>query len=540
MTTILVVDDRALDRKYLRALLSHSGFEVIEARDGAEALVAVLEKRPNLVISDLLMPEVDGFEFVRRMRQRAEIAATPVLFYTATYRAAEAQALAADCGVIEILPKPAEPGDLLKKVEQMLEQPPAVVAGTPPDFYERYARLLRDKLDRKVHDLEVALENVQRTETRLELAAERTNIVMETARVGIWNLDLVTNSLVWSDSLSVVFGLDPELTPKTLDEFRPLVYPEDRQRVNDAFEAAIRTGADFSAQFRTLDSDGKIRWIYGRAKFQRDDSGRPVRCVGVGVDVSDRIELELQLRQVQKLESIGQLAAGVAHDFNNILTAILGYTELIVESFPDGDQRRADLIDVIAAARRGTSLTRQLLTFSRRQVLDPKSVDLNGIVEDLRPMLRRLIGERIELQAKLGPRLSHVWADTGQLDQMIMNLAVNARDAMPSGGRLIIETANVELAESLVGAHATVPPGRYVRLAVSDTGIGMDRQTKDRLFEPFFTTKAAGKGTGLGLATVYGIVRQSDGYVLVESAPNEGARFEIYFPPADQAKSAVA
>ncbi len=259
---------------------------------------------------------------------------------------------------------------------------------------------------------------------------------------------------------------------------------------------------------------------------------------GVGValrDISERKRLERQLLHSQKMEAVGRLAGGVAHDFNNLLTTILGYSELMLMKLPESSPVRADVEEILKAGQRAVGLTRQLLAFSRKQVIEPKVVNLNAVIEEAAKMLRRLIGEDVDLATSLDPSLGSVRVDPGQIEQVLMNLAVNSRDAMPRGGRLTLETRNVTFDASASRLHFGAPPGAYVLLAVTDTGMGMDAETRSHLFEPFYTTKEKGTGTGLGLATVYGIVKQSDGYIFVYSEPGKGTTFKIYLPRVEAA-----
>ncbi len=316
---------------------------------------------------------------------------------------------------------------------------------------------------------------------------------------------------------------------------------EDRRTIEESIQEAFEKGRT-TAEVDLVSRDGtRTPYFFTGELVVLDDR----RCiVGTAIDLVERRRLESQLRQSQKMEAIGRLAGGVAHDFNNVLTVILSNSEMLAGGLGPEDPRRQELIEIRDAAQRAATLTRQLLAFSRKQVLKPRVLSLNAVVVTLEKMLRRLIGEDIELATELQPELWAVEADPGQLEQIIMNLAVNARDAMPEGGRLSIATDNADIDDGFAREHFPMVPGRYVMLAVSDSGAGMDAETQRHIFEPFFTTKPRGRGTGLGLSMVYGIVKQSGGYIWAYSEPGEGAKFEVYFPCAEgdrsDAKAALA
>jgi PAS domain S-box-containing protein len=288
------------------------------------------------------------------------------------------------------------------------------------------------------------------------------------------------------------------------------------------------------------DAAGRRRWLYTVKRPLVGPDGSADQVLGVATDTTERRRAEEQLRQAQKMEAVGQLAGGVAHDFNNLLGVIVGSADLLQKDIGAQHPGARRLEQIRKAAERATGLTRQLLAFSRKQVLQPRVLDLNAVVADVEKMLGRLLGEDIEIVTVRGADLGRVKADPGQIEQVIVNLAVNARDAMPGGGKLIFETANVDLDENYLRAHAGARPGPHVLLAVSDTGRGIDAQTLPRIFEPFFTTKEKGKGTGLGLSTVYGIVKQSGGYIMVYSEPGHGSSFKVYLPRVDDAAEPLA
>jgi two-component system cell cycle sensor histidine kinase/response regulator CckA len=306
--------------------------------------------------------------------------------------------------------------------------------------------------------------------------------------------------------------------------------PEDVARLKET--VAQSSGLAVPGQWRHRLKDGRMIEVEV-ASHTMSYAGRPA-VLSVLHDVTQRNQLEEHLRQAAKMEAVGMLAGGIAHDFNNLLTIINGYSHILLNALPSGDPNHTAVEQIMKAGERAATLTRQLLAFSRRQVLQPRIVNLNDLVGGLDTMLRRLIGEDVDLRFAPARDLGQVNADPGQLEQVVMNLVVNARDAMPDGGILTIETRNVELDENYLCSHGTIKPGKYVVLIVSDNGIGMDAETKARLFQPFFTTKAQGKGTGLGLTTVFGIVKQSDGGVEVYSELGNGTSVKVYLPRADQ------
>jgi PAS domain S-box-containing protein len=373
----------------------------------------------------------------------------------------------------------------------------------------------------------------QRNAVALRTAEERMRFALQSAGVGIWDLDYTTGVLQWSDIAQAQYGLEPGSFPGTFEAFIERVHPEDQSSAQQTIENALKRGGDFTTQHRTIWPDGTVHWLSGAGRVVLGEDGQPLRAIGISLDVTETQRLTEQFQQSQKMEAIGRLAGGVAHDFNNLLTAILGYCELLLSDIGPTDPRRADLKEIHDAGQRAAGLTRQLLAFSRKQIVAPMVVDLNVIVSDLQDMLRRLIGEDVTIRVRLASDLAFVKVDRGQVEQVIMNLAVNARDAMPNGGALTIETANVELDEHYAALHLGARPGRYVALTVTDTGTGMTPEVQARLFEPFFTTKEPGKGTGLGMATVFGIVTQGGGTVGVYSEVGKGTSFKVYFPRSD-------
>jgi PAS domain S-box-containing protein len=370
---------------------------------------------------------------------------------------------------------------------------------------------------------------------QLRDSEERFRAMFESAAIGTGVIDLEGRIVTSNRALEQIVGYDKDELAR-LNAFE-LTHPDDRSRELELFgELTAGKREEYRLEKRVLAKSGQVVWAHHTVSLVRDAFTKPKFAIAMLEDITprkeaeeERVRLESQLRQAQKMEAVGQLAGGVAHDFNNLLTAIRGYSEFALTRVGDGNPGlQKDIEEISKSADRASSLTRQLLAFSRKQLLQPRILQLNDVVGEVDKMLRRLIGEDIEVVTIFGRTLGRVKADPGQIEQVLVNLVVNARDAMPEGGKLTIETSNVDVDDELSAKHEGLSPGRYVMLAVHDTGHGMDAETRSRLFEPFFTTKEQGKGTGLGLATVYGIVKQSGGYVIVESEPGEGATFMVF------------
>ncbi len=370
----------------------------------------------------------------------------------------------------------------------------------------------------------------KRAEEALRESEERFRQIAENITEVFWLTDPQRTEVIYvSPAYEEIWGRSRQSLCQSPASWGKTIHSEDRQRVLEAVTAKQVKG-EFDMEYRIVRPDGSIRWIRDRAYPILNEKGEVHRIAGIAEDITQEKQLAEQFRQSQKMDAIGQLAGGIAHDFNNLLTAIDGYSGFVLEQVASDNPLRKDVEEIKKATERAAALTHQLLAFSRRQVMQPARLNLNELVAGMEGMLRRLIGENIELVTVCAPDLAPVRADPHQFEQVIMNLTVNARDAMLEGGRLTIETANVGLDEPFIQQHVGAQLGAYAMLSVSDTGCGMDAGVQKHLFEPFFTTKEKGKGTGLGLSTVYGIVKQSGGYISVYSEPGRGSCFKIYLP----------
>lgn len=378
-------------------------------------------------------------------------------------------------------------------------------------------------------------------EEQLHVFAQRLALATESAGLGIWDLDLETNQLVWDERNYELYGLATDAMAPTVALWEERVHPDDLPALQIAYADALAGTADYHTQFRVLLPDGQLRYLESYATVQRRDDGTPRRMIGVNWDITQRKNLEIeneqlteQFYQAQRLESIGRLAGGIAHDFNNLLVPISSYAELGQRKTSAGESTHTYFGRIKDAADRAAALTRQILAFSRKQNMEMKAVDLNQTVEGFQSMIQRFIGENIELSLELSPSLLPIMADAGQIEQVLMNLVVNARDAMPNGGNLTVATSKEYISAEYAANHDEMRPGLYMVLTVRDNGIGMDETTKQRVFEPFFTTKPQGQGTGLGLATVFGIVKQHQGAIEIYTKVGHGTTFKVSLPTSQE------
>lgn len=495
---LLIVEDRPEDRELIEHELTKGKvlFESRAAERRDEYLAALKEFKPDVVISDFALPQFDALEALSILRHYQP--GVPFLLVTG----AQSEEVAVECM------KRGADDYILKSTLKRL--PSAVLNALKKRETE--------------HQKEKAEEDLRAQEEQYRLIAEHTRDL-------IYLLDPKGQFTYLSPSFQKTLGYAPEelIGKKAFS----LLHPDDKIGARKAFQEALESRTGRTVPYRCKTKTGAWVLFESVVSWAFDDKGVPNKAVIVSRDIDDRKRLEEQVRQAQKMEAVGRLAGGVAHDFNNLLTAITGYSDLLLRSLDRMDPRRADVEEIKETAARAATLTQQLLAFSRRQITQPTVLDLNHVVSNLEKMLRRLIGEDIQLKTVLAPNIHRVRADLGQMEQIIINLGVNSRDAMPEGGKLAIETSNVEIRSGAKNAR-DIPPGQYAVISVTDTGCGMDPKILNHLFEPFFTTKEKGHGTGLGLSTVYGIVQQSAGHIRVQSAPGEGTTFWIYLPRVEE------
>ncbi len=396
-----------------------------------------------------------------------------------------------------------------------------IVVGVLASVLMRRQLELEHAFDDQARALHTAAERLRRQEEQVRIAIEATGLYL-------WVWDLRTNDMEVAEELRRALGMHPA-ERMTIERYLEFVHPEDRERVRRELDRLMERGGRTQVEYRLQLPNGTERAIHATAMMQRDMAGEMVRLIGALNDITEQRELEARLQQSQKMESIGTLAGGIAHDFNNLLTAMMGHGQFAMAALPPDSDVRPEVEAMLIAADRARLLTRQLLAFSRRQILQPRPLDLNDVVRDIARLLHRIIGEDIRLELDLADTPLQVHADAGQLTQVLLNLATNARDAMPRGGSFRIQTVS-ETVSPARARELEIQPGRYAVVQARDTGVGMSAGTMARIFDPYFTTKPVGRGTGLGLSMAYGIVRQSNGHIRVESEPEHGTCFFVMLP----------
>lgn len=541
---ILIVDDSSFERKVLRYILETHGYEIMDAEDGLDGLEKVRAYRPNVVISDILMPRMDGFQFLRNMKKDAQLKTIPFIFYSVTYTGDKDIELGLSMGANAYIIKPKKPEEFLKELKRAIEKVKSKEGArktpiiTEETFLKEYSHVVALKLEEKVQALEKEIAERKHLQNKLIEANARLEYLLNTSPAVIYSCKPSGNfgATFIGNNIKSQMGYEPNEFTGNSEFWVTHIHPEDVSRVLGEKNSIFEKGYNV-IEYRFQHKDGTYRWMHDELKLIRDVDGHPMELVGFRIDITDykRMQEEQaktreQLFHAQKMESVGKLAGGVAHDFNNILTAIVGYGSLL-QNMTKGNELAEDFVQrILKSAERAANLTRGLLVFSRKQPVDLKPENLNEIVKETESILSRLISEDIKVQTRLTDKRCIVMADSGQIEQVLMNLATNAKDAMLKGGLLSISTDIVEMDDGFIKTHGYGKPGKYALLSLADTGTGMDEKTKERIFEPFFSTKEVGKGTGLGLAIVHGIVTQHNGYVDVSSEVGKGTTFRVYLP----------
>lgn len=514
---VLIIDDNPHNLRMISDFLEGPEFNILVAEDGESGLERAGYVLPDIILLDVLMPGIDGFETCRRLKAQKETREIPVIFMTALSEA-EHKVKAFQTGAVDYITKPFHKEEVLARLMVHLR-----IRELTSGLREAKA-----SLEKRVAERTAQLAEANETLTASEYQLDR---IINSVGDPIFVKDRQHRWILLNDAFCSFTGYSREmLIGKSDYDFFPR-HEADEFLAGD--EIVFNTGKENINEEHVTNAKGIVRTVLTKKTRYIDEKGAAY-IVGITRDVTDSKILEAQLRQAAKMEAIGTLAGGVAHDFNNLITVIIGHSELLLRDMDDTPTPLNNGIRQIKrAGESAAALTRQLLTFSRKQVIQPQSVNVNTALAQIRKMLGRIIGEDIEVTTILSPDLWNVISDPALIEQIVMNLAINARDAMPNGGKLTIETSNIQLDNSYTDQHAVVMPGNYVMLAVSDTGSGMDAETQSHIFEPFFTTKEKGKGTGLGLATVFGIVKQNNGHIWVYSEPGCGTTFKIYLPQAE-------
>jgi PAS domain S-box-containing protein len=536
---ILLVDDQPAKLLSYEVILADLGQTLLKATSPREALAQLLRADVAVVLMDVQMPELDGFELASMIREHPRFEKTAIIFVSAIHLTEIDRLKGYAAGAVDYLSVPIVPEVLRAKVNIFVE------------LYRKTRQLERvnEELETRVRERTAELEASNR---RLQASERRRSLALAAGSMGSWDWNTATGEMKWDAGQYKIFGVEEDAFSPTLKNVLGLIHPEDSPLLAEAIDRAL-TGDDLHLRFRILRADGSMRWCITSGTAAPDENGQLVHLTGVTYDVTEQTEAKIalerlndelerrieertrereaalaQLFEAQKNEAIGQLTGGVAHDFNNLLMAVLGSLELLKKRVQEPRALRL-VQNAFEGAQRGATLTKRLLAFARRQELKPQAVSLHELVEGMEDLLRRAVGPSVTIQSELAPHLAPVHADPNQLELALLNLAVNARDAMPEGGTFYIGAEEIAIDTDQPEGLARGP---YVQITVSDTGAGMDQATLARATEPFFTTKGPGKGTGLGLSMVQGMVAQSGGTLRLRSTSGAGTRIDILLPTA--------
>ena len=524
---ILAIDDNRDNLMALRAVVADRLPEsrLLTALNGPQGLELALAENPVVILLDIVMPGMDGYEVCRKLKKDERLQTIPVLFLTALKTDRDSRIKALEAGAEGFLSKPLDEVELVAQIRAMAKIKAA----------NQLLRLEKKQLAalvvERTRELEQELVERKRAEEALRESEARLRLSVAASNIGLWDWNLVTNEVHFSPEWKNQLGYTEDEISNHFEEWQSRIHPDDLAPALARVQSFIADpSTKYATEFRLRHKDGSYRCIFSQGQIFNDTAGKPARMMGCHIDTTDQKKLEKQYLHAQKMESIGTLAGGVAHDFNNILTVIGGLSQITLMKMADDNPFRGNIGGILEATERATHLTKELLLFSRKQESARHPVDLNDIIDKTGKFLHRIIGEDILLK-----RMSHdlpllILANSNQLEQVLMNLAVNARDAMPHGGEFTLRTEEVVLDEAFIITNGYGQLGPYALLTVADTGSGMDKATQQRIFEPFFSTKEVGKGTGLGLSVVYGIIKQHDGFITVDSEPGQGSTFRIYLP----------
>jgi PAS domain S-box-containing protein len=517
-SNILIVDDNPFNLELLADVIRKQGYEPRPVPNGRLALVAAQKDPPDLILLDINMANMNGFEVCKRLKADAALKDIPVIFITGLNETAD-KVKAFSMGAVDYITKPFQNEEVCARVETHMR------LRRLQKEVDKYNNHLEGVVQEKIKEIYGNITKRIEAEDKLRLLAAA--------------VEQTGESICITDPKGVIQYVNPafeQTTGYTSEEAigkTPRIIYSDVQGKDFYLELwkCISGGKIWEGRIVNKRKDGSLYTESSIISPIRDDSGRIISYVSVKRDITENLQLQAMLNQSQKMEAIGHLSGGVAHDFNNLLSVINGYSQLLVSDPDLNASNREQIQEILHAGESASSLTRQLLMFSRHQAIEPKVIDINKIVSDMNKMLKRLVRENIAITMDIGTDLWLIKADPGSIEQVIVNLAVNASDAMPDGGKLTVKTENLKIDSGNRIAHESViAPGLYVMFSVSDTGCGMDENIRNHIFEPFFTTKGIGKGTGLGLPTVYAVVKQSNAHIVVQSEPEKGTMFQIYFP----------